>query len=56
MMKEFRNLYSSLDSVRVIKIKEDDMGRTCSIRGGNEKRFNILVRKLNGRDLWKIYS
>jgi hypothetical protein len=31
------NLYSSLNIVRVIKFKEDEVGRTCGTHGGGER-------------------
>jgi hypothetical protein len=34
---ELHSLYFSLDIVRVIKIKEDEVGGTCGTHGGGER-------------------
>jgi hypothetical protein len=45
---ELYNLHSSPSMIRVIKFREDEMGRACSTKGekGNAKR--ILVGKAEG--------
>jgi PAS domain-containing protein len=46
--KELRDLYSSLSIIGKI-VKEDEMGRTCSMNAQNRNVYRILVRKPDGK-------
>jgi hypothetical protein len=42
---KFRNLYYRPNINRMIKIKEDEVDRVCSMNGKHEKFIQILSRK-----------
>jgi hypothetical protein len=45
---ELRNLYSSPSIIRMIQVKEDEMGRAYSTNGEKGSAYKILVGKPEG--------
>jgi hypothetical protein len=43
--EELQNFYSLLSIIRVIKIKDNEIGETCSIHGANDKCARHFSRK-----------
>jgi hypothetical protein len=48
--EELHNLYSSPSIIRMIQVKEDQMGRVCSTHGQKRNAYRILVGKPEGRE------
>jgi hypothetical protein len=47
--EELHNLYSSPSIIRMIKVKEDEMGRACSTHEAKRNAYRILVEKPEGK-------
>jgi hypothetical protein len=47
LCEELCNLYSSPNIIRTIK--EDEMGRACSMNGEQRNAYRVLVGKLQGK-------
>jgi hypothetical protein len=43
--EELHNLYSSPNIIRMIQVKEDEVGRVCSTSGAKRNPYKILVGK-----------
>jgi len=43
--EELNDLYSSPNTVRVLKIEKNEMGGTCSAYGGEERRIQAFGRE-----------
>jgi hypothetical protein len=47
--KELHNLYTSPSIIRMISVKEDEMGRACSTNGTKRNAYRILMGKPEGK-------
>jgi hypothetical protein len=47
--EELHNLYSSPSIIRIVKIKDDVIGRACSTNGVKINAFRILAEKPEGK-------
>jgi hypothetical protein len=47
--RKLSNLYSSPFIIRMIKSKEDEMGRACSTNGGEEEYIKAIRGKARGK-------
>jgi hypothetical protein len=48
--EELHNFYSSPSIIKMIQVKEDEMGRTCSTIGEQINAYRILVGKPEGNN------
>jgi hypothetical protein len=51
--EELHNLYSSRSIIRIMKVKEDEMGRACSTNGEKRNAYRILWEIQKERDHWE---
>jgi hypothetical protein len=47
--EELHNMYYSPNIIRIIKFKEDEMGRTCSTYGGEKSAYSASIGKCEGK-------
>jgi hypothetical protein len=48
-MSKLHNLYSSPSIIKMIQVKEDNIGGACSTNGAKRNAYRILVRKPEGK-------